>query len=147
MNPISRDRIIAETKSWLGTPYRHQAGVKGVGCDCLGLVRGVYEAVLGASSEEPPPYTASWAERGGSEALLDAAARHLIPLAVNLWQPGDVIAFRWALHFPAKHLAIASGDDRMIHAYDGACVVETAIGPWWRRRIAGLFAFPGVDRP
>ena len=27
---------------WLGTPYHHQASVRGAGCDCLGLIRGIY---------------------------------------------------------------------------------------------------------
>ena len=39
------ERVLAEARSWLGTPYRHQGGRKGVGCDCLGLVRGVWKGV------------------------------------------------------------------------------------------------------
>lgn len=139
--------IIAEARGWLGTPYRHQASVKGVGCDCLGLVRGVYEAVIGHASEEPPAYSALWAEEVPDEILLQAAARHLVAKAMGEFAPGDVLAFRWALAFPAKHIAIVSAPDRMIHAYDGAAVVETTIGPWWRRRIAGVFSFPGVRTP
>jgi NlpC/P60 family putative phage cell wall peptidase len=42
---ITRPTIVAETRAWLGTPYRHQASLKGVGCDCLGLVRGVWRAI------------------------------------------------------------------------------------------------------
>src|SRR5437764_272872 len=44
---VSRATIVAEAESWLGTPYRHQASLKGVGCDCLGLVRGIWRAVCG----------------------------------------------------------------------------------------------------
>ncbi len=29
----------------------------------------------------------------------------------------------------------------MIHAQEGVPVTEVAIGPWWRRRIAGAFRF------
>ena len=36
--------ILAECRAWIGTPYRHQASVKGVGCDCLGLLRGIWRA-------------------------------------------------------------------------------------------------------
>ena len=32
----------------------------------------------------------------------------------------------------------------MIHAYDGACVCESPFSPWWRRRLAAVFAFPGL---
>jgi hypothetical protein len=45
--PLTRPLIVAETRAWIGTPYRHQASLKGVGCDCLGLVRGVWRAVIG----------------------------------------------------------------------------------------------------
>jgi len=33
--------IIATARTWLGTPFRHQARVKGHGIDCLGFVIGV----------------------------------------------------------------------------------------------------------
>ena len=65
---------------WLGTPYRHQASVKGEGADCLGLVRGVWRAVVGEEPETPPPYRPDWAERGGEETLLAAARRRLVEI-------------------------------------------------------------------
>jgi len=40
-----RCSIIAEARSWIGTPYHHQAALKGVGYDCLGFVRGVWRAI------------------------------------------------------------------------------------------------------
>lgn len=58
--------IVAEALTWLGTPYRHQASVKGVGCDCLGLVRGVWRAVYGSEPEAAPGYTPDWAEARGA---------------------------------------------------------------------------------
>ncbi len=51
---MTRDDIIAEARSWIGTPYRHQASLKGVGCDCLGLVRGVGGAIAGAEAGPGP---------------------------------------------------------------------------------------------
>jgi hypothetical protein len=38
---FSREAVIAEARSWLGTPWHHQASLKGVGRDCIGFVRGV----------------------------------------------------------------------------------------------------------
>ena len=55
MSPI-RTRIVAEARAWIGTPYRHQASLQGVGCDCLGLVRGVWRALNGAEPEPTPAY-------------------------------------------------------------------------------------------
>jgi NlpC/P60 family putative phage cell wall peptidase len=144
MSP-TRTRIVAEARAWIGTPYRHQASLQGIGCDCLGLVRGVWRALAGAEPEAVPAYAPDWAEASGVESLAEAAARHLVPLDDrNVFAPGDVILFRWRQNLPAKHAAIVTGAALMVHAHDGACIAEVAIAPWWRRRLAYAFSFPGV---
>jgi NlpC/P60 family putative phage cell wall peptidase len=133
--------ILAEARSWIGTPYRHQASLKGIGCDCLGLLRGVWRHVMGAEPELPPPYSPDWAE-AGADTLVAAARRHLIEIDVASFEPGDVLLFRWRDNVPAKHCAIAASADTMIHAHDGASVAEVAFAPWWRRHLAHAFRFP-----
>lgn len=140
-DPVA-DRIVDETLSWLGTPYRHQASLKGVGCDCLGLVRGVWRALHGAEPEALPGYTPDWAEAGGREAMIEAANRHLVPLPAAEAAPGDVLLFRWRETLPAKHAGILVAPDRFVHAHDGAVVAIAPLSPWWRRRLAGVFRFP-----
>ena len=139
-----REAIVAEARTWLGTPYRHQASLKGVGADCLGLVRGVWRAVISEEPESAPPYTPDWAEALGHETLLGAARRHMPEVALGRVRNGDVLLFRMALGAPAKHAAILSAPARMIHAYDGVAVCETHLTPWWRRHLAAAFAFPGA---
>ena len=41
------DLAVAVARDWLGTPYHDQASVKGIGCDCLGLARGIWREVVG----------------------------------------------------------------------------------------------------
>lgn len=142
--PLTRSLILAEARSWVGTPYQHRASLKGHGADCLGLVRGVWRALIGPEPELLPPYAPDWAEAGRSETLAQTAGRHLVSVPVADALPGDVLLFRFRAHVPAKHIAILAEDGRIIHAYDGANVCEGALGPWWRRRIAFAFAFPGV---
>jgi NlpC/P60 family putative phage cell wall peptidase len=55
-----------------------------------------------------------------------------------------VLLFRWRANLPAKHAAIVTAADKMVHAHDGAAVAEVAIAPWWRRRLAYAFRFLGV---
>lgn len=141
---LSRQNIVAETRDWIGTPYRHQASLKGVGCDCLGLVRGVWRAVIGEEPEPAPPYAPDWAEAASGEPLADAAARHLIAIDRDMFREGDVVLFRWRANLAAKHAAIVTAADTMVHAHDGAAVAEVALAPWWRRRLAYAFRFPGV---
>jgi NlpC/P60 family putative phage cell wall peptidase len=143
--PATSAAIVTEARAWAGTPYRHQASLKGVGCDCLGLVRGVWRALYGDEPEEAPPYASDWAEASGQEALAKASARHLTSVDLANIAPGDVLLFRWRAHLPAKHAAIITASDLMVHAHDGACVAEVTFAPWWRRRLAYAFRFPDVS--
>lgn len=138
----TRRRALEAARAWIGTPYRHRASTLGVGADCLGLVRGVWRALYGAEPETLPVYGPLWAELGGREAMQAALARHMTPLALAEAEAGDVMLFRFRAHLPAKHAAVLSGGDLMIHAYGERAVAETPLGAWWRRRRAFAFRFP-----
>ena len=138
-------RVAAVARRWIGTPYVHQQSLRGIGCDCLGLLRGVWRELNGTEPERPPAYTPFWAEETGRETMLEAARRHLVPAPEGAEiTEGDVLLFRYRRHLPARHAGIATGPDAMIHAMNGSGVVEAPIGPWWRRRIAGVFRVPVV---
>lgn len=141
---MTRDEIIEVAKTWIGTPYRHQASVLGVGCDCIGLVRGVWRELIGPEPEPMRPYSQDWAEAGGDENLLAIGETHFDPIAPDTFARGDVLLFRFRDGVPAKHVGIATSRDTMIHAHDRAKVAEIAIIPFWRRRIVAAFRFPGV---
>ncbi|MGV1870378.1 NlpC/P60 family protein [Agrobacterium rosae] len=137
------DRVLAVAEGWIGTPYRHQACMKGVGCDCLGLVRGIWRELYGQEPELPPPYARDWAERGCEDRLMAAAERHFTPVASMAQAlPGDMLLFRWRPEFAAKHVGILADADHFIHAYEAASVLRSALVPSWRRRSAGVFRFP-----
>ncbi len=138
-----REVIIAEALSWIGTPYHHQASLKGVGADCLGLVRGVWRGVNGYDAEVPPAYSRDWAEAAGEETLLAAAGRHMRPIDIADMQPGDVLIFRFRASLPAKHVGVLTGALTFVHAMEGGAACDVALSSWWRRRIAGAFAFSG----
>jgi NlpC/P60 family putative phage cell wall peptidase len=163
----TRTHIVAIARTWLGTPYHHQASLKGAGTDCIGLVRGIWRDLYGCEPQTLPAYTRDWAEAHGCETLLEAARRHLVELAPTEAEPGDILIFRWRRNAPAKHCAVlaepplrACGErvgvrggnkdypivsGTMIHALEGAPVAEVAFSPWWQRRLAGTFRFPGAD--
>lgn len=142
---VARARVVAAARLWLGTPYHHQASLRGVGCDCLGLVRGVWRELYGPEPEALPPYSPAWAESLREDALAEAGLRHLQPRPCGEEQPGDVLLFRWRAHLPAKHCAILSGPGAIIHAHDGAAVSEVAFAPWWRRHLSHVFSFPEMS--
>lgn len=141
--------ILAEARSWIGTPYQHQASVKAAGADCLGLLRGIWREVLGDEPEPVPPYTEDWAEPSRYEVLLTAAERWLNRKSLAEAKPGDVLLFRMREGSIAKHLGIQSATGPVasfIHAYTGHGVIESPLSQPWQRRIMARFAFPlGAD--
>lgn len=140
--------IVDEARRWIGTPYVHQASCLGAGCDCLGLIRGVWRAVHGREPEAIPAYSMDWSEPQGEERLWRAAGRHLCPRPLSRAAMGDVVLFRMREGAVAKHLGIQSetgATPRIIHAYAGHGVVETALTGAWARRIVARFAFPQED--
>jgi NlpC/P60 family putative phage cell wall peptidase len=140
-----RALIVEAAQGWIGTPYRHQASLKGVACDCLGLLRGVWREVLGEEPVSIPAYPANWAGQGRDERLLEAARSVLTPIALEQAQAGDALLFRWKPHLPAMHCAILAGPDAIIHAYEGAVVSQTSFAGPWARRVSHAFAFPFPD--
>ena len=142
MSETIGEMVVREALSWLGTPYRHQGSRKGVGCDCIGLVLVVWRAVYGAAPELPGPYAPDWAEAGGEESLLAGISRNFREKPLREMTAGDVLLFRWRPHLPAKHAGILVEQDSFVHAYEGMAVTASALVPQWRKRIAGIFAFP-----
>lgn len=158
-------QVLALAGTWIGTPYRHQGALKGVGCDCLGLIRGIWRELYGTEPEAVPAYAPDWAERGGEERLLAAAGRHFLSVpSFAQSQPGDMVLFRFRPHLAAKHAGIfarlpeeccvAEGaacpeqsgvlltPNAFIHAYEQTAVTLSALVPGWRRKIAGIYRFP-----
>ncbi|MET3790755.1 NlpC/P60 family protein [Aquamicrobium terrae] len=136
-------RVAAEALSWIGTPYRHQASAKGIGCDCLGLVKGVWRALYGCELGAPQDYAPDWASVDTRDVMLAGARHHFEACGADAPLSGRLLIFRWRPHLPARHAGIAVAEDRFVHAYEGGGqVVLSALVPQWRRRIAGVFAFP-----
>ena len=144
MSKINREQIVALARAWIGTPYHHQASVRGAGCDCLGLIRGVWRELYGSEPEQPPTYSPDWGEIGDTEHLLEAARRHLAERDLSAAAPGDVIVFRLRPGMIAKHSAILVSASRMVHAQTNMAVCEVTYNSWWRRHTIAAFSFPGV---
>ena len=94
--PTMHPHIIALARDWLGTPYHHQASLRGVGTDCVGLIRGIYRELLrqrGRSNACLHP------RLGGRQRPRDAhRSRAPSPRSRSPRfdaKPGDVLVFRW----------------------------------------------------
>lgn len=150
---ITAAAVVAEARAWLGTPWQHQAALKGVGCDCTGLVRGVIAAFrpLPAELEQM-----SYARVPDGVTLLRLCREHLHEVPAASAQPGDVLTFRYTLH--PQHLGIAGdyvhGGLSLIHALDqrgrsaaslAGRVVEHRLDVAWRSRLVAVFRIADDD--
>lgn len=135
-----RARIVAEARSWLGTPYHQDGlgrGVRGVGADCVGFVAGVARA-LGL-------FTGELAHYGPlpDGTLLDRLGAYLVPVSDP--KPADIVALRFD-RVP-HHVGLLSdyhaGGLGLIHCYlTSGGVVETCYDRTWQRRTVRVLRFP-----
>jgi NlpC/P60 family putative phage cell wall peptidase len=139
------DRIVSAARSWLGTPYHDQASLKGVGCDCLGLIRGVWRETVGPEPFAMPPYSRDWGEVAQREPILNLAQTVMVEVPVGQRSPGTVLVFRMRPGAVAKHLGILTTPDRFIHAYERIGVLEEPFNATWQRRLVAAFRFPNPE--
>lgn len=135
-------RVVAAARSWLGTPYHDQASLKGIGCDCLGLARGVWREVVGVEPVVPPPYSRDWGEVAKRETFAEAVRPFMVEIDPAQAGPGALVLFRMRDRAPAKHCGILVEDGEFIHAYERCGVILAAYDRAWARRAAYAFLFP-----
>jgi len=116
-----REKIVAEAKSWIGTPYHNCADVKGVGCDCGMLLVRVFVDLRIVEAFDPRPYAHDWHLHRGEERYLEALLSRAVK--VETPKPGDVMLFRVGRCY--SHGAIVSRSEPLtvVHASFPAGVV------------------------
>ena len=115
-SPINalRDAVVAEAKTWIGTPFHHAARIKGAGVDCLMLLAEVYErAGVTAGRINPPFYVPDWHLHRDAERYMEGLLRYARP--VDAPETGDVALFRFGRTY--SHGAVVIEWPRLIHAY------------------------------
>lgn len=109
-----RQAVVAEAESWLGTPFHHEARVKGAGVDCLMLLAEVYERAGVIEHAKPPHYPPDWHLHQGAERYMDGLLGYAQPI-FGPPGPGDVALFRFGRTY--SHGAIVVEWPKLIHAY------------------------------
>lgn len=138
-------RVIDIARTWIGTPYRHQAHKKGVGCDCIGLVVGIWSDLFEGNippTFKLPAYTPHWADETGEDLMTDISRQYLQPSQHLYPQVGDVCLWRMMRNGPVKHASILTSSTTMIHAYCGHDVMETSLTTNAGSKLMHRFSFP-----
>jgi NlpC/P60 family putative phage cell wall peptidase len=125
---------ITYARQWLGTPFLAGASVKGVGCDCAGLIEGIARAL----DISCPP------RDGVQHNILAAASAFLVPTASAV--AGTIVLVSRETGGVPVHAALVTDVDTLIHAHWRAGVVENRFGNWFTRRVTHVFAWPILSR-
>lgn len=144
MQKATQQQIVDTARTWLGTPFHHQARVKGVGCDCLGLVVGVVDelGLKDKNGQNLASYDESAYSREPDGAYLKQKLTDLLEeVPVAQAQAGDLALF--SVRDNPQHLAILTdyeGGLGMIHAYAPARkLVEHRLDSDWNSRLVKVF--------
>ena len=122
----TRDQVVAEAYTWLGTPYHHQARIKGVGVDCAMLLCEVFEATKLTDRIEPDDYPPDWHLHQGEERYLRYVEQYGVEVTEP--KPGDVALFQFGRCI--SHGALVVDWPVVIHAYfrEGCTVADATQG-------------------
>ena len=135
---MTGDDIVEEARGWIGTPFHHQARLKGHGVDCVGLLVGVAMA-LGIRHCDRKDYS-RMPDGVSLEKELDA---QLDQVPLDQVMPGDVLMFRMP-RLP-RHVAIYAGETMIHSTSDAGRVVEVNLDAYWQRALKKAYRFKGIE--
>ena len=85
---MNRQDVVTAAREWIDTPFHHQARLKGVGVDCVGLVIGVAREL----ALVPPDFDITAYPRvPDGKSLMSTAALHMTRIDFAQAESGDVI--------------------------------------------------------
>jgi len=145
-----KKEIVKEARKWLGTKFHHQGRVRGVGCDCIGLIIGVVKELKISSG---------LFDKQGREIALHEFDRKdygkmpdgfrlkrelqecLNEVGIGEVEAGDILLFRFEEN--PQHVAIATDYNDglgIIHCYMQAeKVVEHRLDDVWQEKLVSAF--------
>ncbi len=143
-NSVTREQVVEEARTWLGTPFKHQGRVKGRASDCIGFPWGVAKDMklledIDLDSPKVKPYL-GYGKAPIPSKFLGALREHLVQIELSEVLPADLILFRGK--FYPNHLAIAT-EHGIIHCdANFGKVVEHSLDAKWRAKRLCAFRFP-----
>ena len=138
--------IVREARSWIGTPYRLGARVKGGGCDCATFIAEVLIACGLAQRENLGVYSQDWFFHTSSERYLMGLLRHAAKTVEAVAHssaaalPGDIVLTRLARSKVYNHGAIVTAWPKVIHAIAPQVEeIDASTHPLWAYRTVAVF--------
>ncbi len=133
--------IVEIARTWINTPYHNQASLKGVGCDCFGLITGVYKDITGIEVKTKETYSSSWYKDHETKYKLKENLDQMGKQVLDLVS-GDILIFAINEdHY--VHCGIYAGNT-FIHCIDDRAinrVVEMRYSDRWKERHRATYRY------
>jgi cell wall-associated NlpC family hydrolase len=138
-----QDFIVAEARSWLGTPYHHLARVKGAGVDCAQILIAVYSTVGLIKEFDTGDYPMDWMMHRDEERYLGFITAYADQVESPM--AGDVALYKVGRCF--SHGAIVTTWPEIIHASrkDRAVVLADGTQGWLGDKDVTFWRIRGVS--
>jgi NlpC/P60 family putative phage cell wall peptidase len=140
---VTAAQLIEDARAWLGTPYRHQGSIKGLGCDCVGFLAEVAVETRLITPQLRAEFPTDYARFPSAGELRRLTSRHLRLVPYDARAPGDIVLMRFAEEPQHLGMLTAVDPDQLIHCGQHG-VVEHRIDSVWRARIVRVYRFPGL---
>lgn len=111
-----RQRVVEVAKTWIGTPYHHNAALKGVGVDCAFFLAAVFEEAELMPKVDIPHSSPQFMLHRNEELYKKEVAERAAEIPEEEIQPGDIVLFRIGRVF-AHGAIIISWPDQIIHSH------------------------------
>ena len=121
-----RNRVVAEARRWILTPYHNCADVRGAGVDCGMLIVRVFVDLGLTPPFDPRPYDPDWMLHRDNEKYLGFFTERCARVAEP--SPGDIALFRYGRSYSHGGVVTGVNPVSIVHAYhDAGCVVEESL--------------------
>jgi NlpC/P60 family putative phage cell wall peptidase len=144
--PGSREHVVSVARSWIGTPYRLGARVKGAGCDCATLLLEVYRECGLVGDEQLGVFAGDWWLHTTEEKYLLRLLRHAFKVAETVAvrstkaEPGVIVLTRAGGSRVFNHGGIVTAWPRVIHTGSGGVEeIDASRHPMWAGHVITIF--------
>lgn len=123
-----RMNVCRIARTWLGTPYHHQAAVKGAGVDCAMFIKAVFEEAALIPKTPMPDYSPQWHLHHSTELLVKRLLRHAVEIDQATALPGDIVALKFGQTHSHCAIVLETGWPLIAHADYESRVVVLGLG-------------------
>ena len=141
---VTAAQIVDEARTWDGTPFLHQAALKGVGCDCVGLIRGIAVELGLAFDRAAWKAFANYPRLPNPKRMADGLAAFMVSIEPADLSHGDVVFLEWREELP-MHLGVYATDRgraTLVHALaEAGKVCEHGFNHPWPDRLSSCWRY------